>query len=562
MMHVAPATAEPAAGIRGPGRFAGGNVHFGVAEKVYAIVALFVLLTVVLVLVAIRSVGLQNDFRRDLAASSTAAVNIERVNGLIYAIVMESRGVYMSTEPDKVKQYGDELLNRSRDLAGVVAEWQKTVRPEDATQFKAFKERIVQFIDFRAELVRRAYEISPAAGRAWGDNDENRALRSKLNSDLEAIGAVYVRRAASVAEIGEQTRHASWILAALGGCTLLLAALNVVIMRRFVITPLADITEATDWIAAGKIELGIPHIARRDEIGKLAHAVQKFREAASRNVELQLLESDTANERDAAAEERDKLNDKYYATKWQLSAAINNMPQGMVMLNAAAEVLVVNEQYRKMYGLPAAIKAGSSLSDILHHRVRNGLFTGNVAKYLAAIVARIAKREPSSSEIELADGRIVHISEHPMAGGGWVATHHDFTEQRRMQRTLERTERLLVTVIENIPDAIVAKDERSMRYIFVNRAAEKFFGVPRADIIGRTASELFPAETARFIEEQDRLLFAADREVNVGIHALETPNNGRRLVAARRIPIDGKDGESRVFLTIIDDRTGRAEAAV
>ncbi|CAN5423095.1 hypothetical protein BH11PSE4_BH11PSE4_09840 [soil metagenome] len=549
--------------MRGRGwRVAGRNVQFGVSEKIYAIVALFVLLTVVLVIVAIRSIGLQNEFRRDLAASSTAAVNIERVNGLIYAIVMESRGVYMSTGPDKVKQYGDELLNRSRDLAGVVAEWETTVRPEDAIQFKAFKERIVEFINFRAELVRRAFEINPAAGRAWGDNDENRALRSKLNSDLEAMGAVYMQRAASVANLGEQTRKASWFLAALGGSILMLAALNVVIMRRFVITPLADITEATDWIAAGKIELGIPHIARRDEIGKLAHAVQKFREAANRNVELELLGSNTANQRDAAAEERDKLNDKYFATKWQLSAAINNMPQGMVMLNAAAEVLLVNARYRKMYGLPAEIKAGSSLSDILHHRARNGLFTENIAKYLAAIIDRIAKREPSISEIELTDGRVVRISEQPMAGGGWVATHDDLTEQRRTQRTLQRTERLLVTVIENIPDAIVAKEERSMRYIFVNRAAEKFFGVPRADIIGRTASELFPPDTARFIEEQDRLLFATDREVNVAARFIETPNNGRRLVAARRIPIEGKDGESRVFLTIFDDRTGRGDAAV
>ena len=147
-----------------------------------------------------------------------------------------------------------------------------------------------------------------------------------------------------------------------------------------------------------------------------------------------------------------------------------------------------------------------------------------------------------------------------MAGGGWVATHHDLTEQRRMQRNLEGTERLLVTVIENIPQAIVAKDSRSLRYIFVNSAAEKFFGLPRSDIMGKTARELFPAETARFIEEQDRLLFASDRELDVGIHTVDTPNNGCRVVAARRIPIDGKHGDSRVFLTIIDDCTGREAA--
>ncbi len=37
-------------------------------------------------------------------------------------------------------------------------------------------------------------EISPAAGREWGDNDANRAVRSALNKDLEALSKVYAER--------------------------------------------------------------------------------------------------------------------------------------------------------------------------------------------------------------------------------------------------------------------------------------------------------------------------------------------------------------------------------
>jgi hypothetical protein len=37
---------------------------------------------------------------------------------------------------------------------------------------------------------------------------------------------------------------------------------------------------------------------------------------------------------DSAIGERDKLNDKYLETKWQLSAALNNMPQGLVMFDS------------------------------------------------------------------------------------------------------------------------------------------------------------------------------------------------------------------------------------
>src|ERR1700675_12733 len=226
--------------------------NFGVAEKIYSIVALLVILTTFLMVMSIQSVRLQTAYRHLLASSATAAINIERVNGLIYAIVMESRGIYMSTDRTKVKQFGDELLKRNHELADVVAGWEETVRFDDAAQFSAFKQRITQFIEFRKELVRRALQVSPAAGREWGDNDANRALRNQINVDLEALARIY-ERSSDVAELRQQGKYASWYLFGLGLAALMFAALSVFVLRRDVIGPLAEITEATDWIAAGKI---------------------------------------------------------------------------------------------------------------------------------------------------------------------------------------------------------------------------------------------------------------------------------------------------------------------
>ena len=531
----------------------------GVADKVYGIVGLFVVLTLLLMTMAIQSVRLQAEYREDLATSANAALNVERAKGLIFAIVMESRGIYMSAEPAKAKPFGDALLVRNRELGQVVAQWQASVRPDDAAQFANFKKRIDQFIEFRRELVRRAVEVSPASGREWGDNDANRSLRTALSEDLAVLAEIYAERAKAVVDLGNLTRLAAWYLALLGFGTLLLACLSVVVMRRFVIAPLSDITAATDQIAAGKIELDVPHLQRRDEIGRLAAAVQNFRNAAIRNQELEVLESGTAKQRDVALQQRDALNDKYYATKWQLSAAINNMPQGLLMLNSAADILVINDQYRKMYGLPVDIKSGSSLEQVLKCRVSSGLFSGSISKYLAQIVARIATRQPTVSEIELNDGRVVRISEQPMAGGGWLSIHDDFTDQRHARRILERTEILLVTVIENIPEAIVAKDAHNLRYIFFNRAAERLFGVPRAEMIGKTARELFPAESAAIIERHDRELISGNQEMELASHLIETPKNGKRRVAVRRMPVMVPDGGSSILLSMIQDQTEIAQ---
>jgi PAS domain S-box-containing protein len=552
-------SAEPGALKKLLGAPAAGFLKLGVAEKIYTIVALLVLLTVLLVATSIQSVRLQNNYRVDLESSATAMVSFERVNGLVYAAVMESRGIYMSTDKGKLKFFGDELLRRTRELAQVMTEWETTIRAADADKFAILKKRVLQFIDFRRELVRLTREVSQAAGREWGDNDANRAVRIALNADLEALAASYRERTQSVAELGDTARLASWYLAALGAGALLLAGFNVFVMRRFVIKPLADITAATDCIASGQINLVIPHIERTDEIGKLASAVQKFREAANRNVELEQREIGTAQQRDAVMGERDRLNDKYNAKKWQLSAAIHSMPQGVMMLNAAGQIVVVNDRYRKIYGLPAAIKVGSSLSDIVRFMVQNGVLVGSVSKTLEGMKARIARQQPTSGETELGDGRIIRVAEQPMAGGGWVSTHDDVTEQLKMQRILERTERFLVTVIENVPDAIAAKDARSLRYVFVNRAAEDLFELPRASIIGKTARELFTPAIADMIEQGDKRLLDGDEPLEMVINRIETAA-GPRLRGTRRIPIRGPDGESRVFLSIIEDRTGRMDA--
>jgi PAS domain S-box-containing protein len=535
--------------------------QLGVSEKIYGIVGILVALTILLVVMSVQSARLQTAYRHSLATSAQSAINVERVNGLIYAIVMESRGIYISPDRAKAKRYGDELLTRASELADVVVGWEAMVRADDAEQFSAFKKRILQFIEFRKELVRRGVQVSPAAAREWGDDEAVRALRKELNADLETLAAIYRERATTAAELGDQGRYAAWYLFMLGFCTLLLAALNIRVIKKYVILPLADITKATDAIAAGKINGEIPHVARRDEIGRLAHAVRNFREAVRRNFELEQLELGTAKQRDAVMGERDSIIDKYHTKKWQLSAAINNMPQGLIMLDARAKVLVINDQYRKMYGLPSTVKAGASLEDILQFRVENGLFTGNVEKYLAAIVARISKQEPSSDEVVLGDGRVISIEERPMHGGGWVAVHDDITERRRNQRILERTERFLVTVVENVPQALFARDARSMRYTFVNRAAERLLGLSRAEIIGKSVRDIFPTESADLIERKDRDVLEGNPESEVAIRTVTTPNNGQRMVAVRRLRIAGEADESQVLLSMIEDRTDQANVA-
>src|SRR5487761_2392661 len=175
-----PATINPAAA--GSGQAIGSR--FSLSIKMYAIFALFALLTAAITALSAFNTRRGTELTAAIQTASLAALNVERVNSLVYAVVMESRGIYMSTELPVIKKYGDGLHKFSDKLLGVVKNWESIVQTDDAQQFAVFKKRIDQFVEFRKELVRRAVEISHEAGREWGDNDANREVRIALNNDL------------------------------------------------------------------------------------------------------------------------------------------------------------------------------------------------------------------------------------------------------------------------------------------------------------------------------------------------------------------------------------------
>jgi PAS domain S-box-containing protein len=542
-------------------RLARGADTLTVAEKVYSIAAFLAIVTTFLLVMSVQSVRLQTTYRHMHASSAEAAIGVGRINALIYAIVMESRGIYMSADRSAMMPFADGLVRRNHELAEAVKNMEKNVGDDDAELFASFRQRIMQFIDFRQELVRRGVEISPAAAREWGDNNANRKVRSQLNSDVEALERIYQQRAREADELADENRYAAAYLFALGLAALMLAALNVVVMRSSVVGALSEITHATDRIAQGDVKSEVPHLGRHDEIGRLARAVQNFRDAVARIFELEELELGTAQARDAAMTERDKFNDKYQAKKWQLSAAITSMPQGLIMLDGKGSVVAMNSNYRQIYNLPETIQAGSTLEEILQHRVKSGLFDGDVAKYVAGVLGRIARREPTAYEISLNDGRIIKIYERPMDGGGWVSVQEDVTEQRQRERILERMERFLATIIENVAEGIIAKDARNLRYVFVNKAAEKMIGMTRGEIIGKTARELFSAEAAELIERRDQQLLAQRQQLEPIVDTIDNPARGRRVICARRIQVGGASEESHMFVTMVEDRTEKSAAA-
>src|SRR3954470_16480222 len=128
--------------------------RLSIASKLYAIFALLATATVVLALVAVVAARRHATLTDEFEAALQGAQNVERINGLIYAVVMESRGVYMSEDASARKRYADGLVTFTGQIAGIIKSWQDRVGPQDAAQFEPFARRVAQFIEFRKELAR------------------------------------------------------------------------------------------------------------------------------------------------------------------------------------------------------------------------------------------------------------------------------------------------------------------------------------------------------------------------------------------------------------------------
>jgi diguanylate cyclase (GGDEF)-like protein len=170
----------------------------------------------------------------------------------------------------------------------------------------------------------------------------------------------------------------------------------------------------------------------RTESYKVAMAL--FMALAGVGLAVSVLHFRQMSEREAAAAQVRTQNMRF-------DAALNNMSQGLCMFDAEQRLVVCNDRYARMYALPPELlEVGTPHKAIISHRILSGILAG--ARNEAAVDQKLnalGEHSPNSASSrldELADGRLICVTRQPMAGGGWVATHEDITERRRMEQRI------------------------------------------------------------------------------------------------------------------------------
>jgi diguanylate cyclase (GGDEF)-like protein/PAS domain S-box-containing protein len=234
-----------------------------------------------------------------------------------------------------------------------------------------------------------------------------------------------------------------------------------------------------------------------------------------------------------------------------ISSALNSLSHGVVMTDPKQRIIYCNDRYLEIYGLQRSdLPPGMTGRELLALRCARGTLDCSVEEFYAR------SKSPEGLICDLPNGRSILVRYFGLPNGGSVATHEDSTDQRRLSRQLSSTKQFLESVLDNVPVCVAAKSIDDGRYIFANKAFERFSRFSRDHIVGRRADEIFQPETAANIEAADKAALLSE-DGHYRNELLVERGSKRRVLASNRVIARDETGRPEFLIALFDDITER-----
>lgn len=139
----------------------------------------------------------------------------------------------------------------------------------------------------------------------------------------------------------------------------------------------------------------------------------------------------------------DFATDQFSQTSDVLDIVLDNIPQGIVIVDKAYRMVAFNRPMFDIFRLPpGTFRVGIDFRDVLRIWARS---TGQDAEMLERAIRELDMPEPFSFEHAqdiLGELRWCLLTHTPLPGGGFVRTFTDITERKRLEQELERVSRI------------------------------------------------------------------------------------------------------------------------
>ncbi|WP_250886318.1 hybrid sensor histidine kinase/response regulator NahK/ErcS' [Pseudomonas brassicacearum] len=231
-----------------------------------------------------------------------------------------------------------------------------------------------------------------------------------------------------------------------------------------------------------------------------------------------------------------------------LQRAVDNLSQGVAMINAQGVLELWNRRFLELSGL----------APVAAHRPFNEVIGDSELQLLTPASRDSNGRLIHESEQRLSDGRVLEIRTHPLPTGGYVNTFTDITERYQHAEALSESERWIRLITDHVP-ALIAYLNADLVYEFTNKVYEQWYCWPRGVMLGQSLREAHSEQHYQRLEAYVARALAGE---SVTFEFAETNiNNQERYMLRSYVPNRLANGEVVGIFVLIRDITERRRTA-
>ena len=167
--------------------------------------------------------------------------------------------------------------------------------------------------------------------------------------------------------------------------------------------------------------------------------------------------------------ERVKAEEALAEKEAQLRSALDNMTDGMYLLDSDLKFVLYNDRYRDLVDLPEdAIAVGGDVAEAVRaHTARGDYGPGRPDQIVRERLEGLRKREAGQIEMVIHGGeKYLELRKAPIEDGGAVVTISDITERKKAEQEIALKEAQLRLALGNMSDGLFMLDRQGRYQIY------------------------------------------------------------------------------------------------
>lgn len=236
---------------------------------------------------------------------------------------------------------------------------------------------------------------------------------------------------------------------------------------------------------------------------------------------------------------------------------VETMNDGVIKTNLDYKIMYANSRAAEILGYSLDELIGKNGYEILFSQEEIDFIKNKNKLFNLSDNYEIKLKKKDCSYIwVLISGSLIYDSKNIVCG--YIAVFSDITLKKTTEFELRHYQQFLERIIENIPVSLIVKEAKTGVFKIWNKTAEKIFGIPKSEAIGKTDYDFFKKEQADFFRQKDLEVFVQTEPVEIQEQYIDLINKKTKIITHTiKVPLLTEKGLPDSVIVFSEDITER-----